>query len=542
MFVHYEKWSEIKMEINDELQHMITPYINLYGMKNENSKPYYMIAEFIDNSLSSWVENKMTSDLKIDVYHNYNNGILRISDNAFGMDKQQLGNSIQLYDEKVGNVLSMFGVGMKKASFWFGEDLFISTKQDGMPGFKTNITLSDKIDTDEMKKQITWKISQDNEIRNTGTIVTIKNIYKEKLMNKRMINEVLHILSLKYKRYLNKNVRIDFTIERGDEFENYSLNPDTIGAQVIPESEISRFVELITKKKHEFVTITNLADIVINLASERKALEFEYDTVWKGKSLHFLLGIQTQQSGKDKDYRLRYGLMTFQSDRAINIPKVNVIDLGKDYTRTNIKRAYGEIELGEYYKPDNNKREFTFGVDHDEFIKLVKEDIGSDLLTLADIVVEIMKSRDIVKVGNGISNASKIEKSLSMQNEEINWIVSGDTADMSINDFKVRVREISSDNPNHENYFISTTQVKNNEIEVSININHPLWKPLINNQAIDIKKVIYQIAAVLGISFDKASYESAMIAISGEQGVNQSYPQILKTIINYITGAGVDYE
>jgi hypothetical protein len=100
MFVHYEKWSEIKMEINDELQHMITPYINLYGMKNENSKPYYMIAEFIDNSLSSWVENKMTSDLKIDVYHNYNNGILRISDNAFGMDKQQLGNSIQLYDEK----------------------------------------------------------------------------------------------------------------------------------------------------------------------------------------------------------------------------------------------------------------------------------------------------------------------------------------------------------------------------------------------------------------------------------------------------------
>jgi hypothetical protein len=65
-----------------------------------------------------------------------------------------------------------------------------------------------------------------------------------------MINEVLHILSLKYKRYLNKNVRIDFTIERfAMNLRSYSLNPDTIGAQVIPESEISRFVELITKKE-----------------------------------------------------------------------------------------------------------------------------------------------------------------------------------------------------------------------------------------------------------------------------------------------------
>jgi hypothetical protein len=104
-------------------------------------------------------------------------------------------------------------------------------------------------------------------------------------------------------------------------------------------------------------------------------------------------------------------------------------------------------------------------------------------------------------IGNGPTSASKIERSLSMQNDEINWIVNGETAEMTFaeNDFRVRVRgEFLASNPNHENYFISTTQVKNNEIEVSININHPLWKPLINNQAIDIKKVIYQIAAVIG--------------------------------------------
>jgi HSP90 family molecular chaperone len=59
----------------------------------------------------------MESDLRIDVYHNYKDKILRVSDNAFGMNRQQLGDSIQLYNEKDGNVLSMFGVGMKNASF-----------------------------------------------------------------------------------------------------------------------------------------------------------------------------------------------------------------------------------------------------------------------------------------------------------------------------------------------------------------------------------------------------------------------------------------
>jgi HSP90 family molecular chaperone len=212
------------MEINEELQHMITPYNNLYGKRNDNSKPYYMIAEFIDNSLSSWVENKMESDLRIDVYHNYKDKILRVSDNAFGMNRQQLGDSIQLYNEKDGNVLSMFGVGMKNASFWFGEDLYISTKQRGGAGYKTDIMLSDKINTEEIKKQISWKITQDNEIQNPGTIVTIRNMYPDKLMsNPKTINDVLQILSLKYKRYLAKNVRIDFTIDRFGEVQSYSF-------------------------------------------------------------------------------------------------------------------------------------------------------------------------------------------------------------------------------------------------------------------------------------------------------------------------------
>jgi hypothetical protein len=532
------------MEINEELRHMITPYNNLYGKRNDNSKPYYMIAEFIDNSLSSWVENKMESDLRIDVYHNYKDKILRVSDNAFGMNRQQLGDSIQLYNEKDGNVLSMFGVGMKNASFWFGEDLYISTKQRGGAGYKTNIMLSDKINTEEIKKQISWKITQDNEIQNPGTIVTIRNMYDDKLMSNATIKDVIQILSLKYKRYLAKNVSIYFTIDRFGEVQSIPLEPDITKSQVIPEDKISRFVELINKKSQEFVTIKNLPNIVVDLALQGKRLEFEYNTIWHEKKLCFLLGVQSQKSGEEKYFYKRYGLMTFQKDRAINIPRVNVLEFGKDYTRTSIKRAYGEIELGDFYKPDNNKREFNFGIDKEEFFQLIKMGIGHDMLVLTDVVAEIMKDKDIVKIGNRPTSAFKIERSLSMQNDDINWIVSGETAEMTFaeNNFKVRVKEVSSSNPNHENYFISTTQVKNNEIEVSININHPLWKPLINNQAIDIKKVIYQIAAVLGISFDKASYESAMRAIAGEQGVDKSYPQILKTIINYITGAGVEYE
>lgn len=107
-------------------------------------KPWHAIAEFVDNSTQSYFNNRENLDrayaaegsgleVRI-VYEKDGAGLLRIADNAMGMNHDELTRAmhIGLPPESIDG-RSRYGLGMKMAACWFGDSWTIVTKKLGEP-------------------------------------------------------------------------------------------------------------------------------------------------------------------------------------------------------------------------------------------------------------------------------------------------------------------------------------------------------------------------------------------------------------------------
>lgn len=105
-----------------------------------NYKAWYAIAEFIDNSVQSYLSNKETLKslhgndfkLKIHVRLDQNNKVIEISDNAAGIkasDYPRAFRPAEIPPDRTG--LSEFGMGMKTAACWFTSTWNIRSKAVG---------------------------------------------------------------------------------------------------------------------------------------------------------------------------------------------------------------------------------------------------------------------------------------------------------------------------------------------------------------------------------------------------------------------------
>jgi hypothetical protein len=108
-------------------------------------KPWYALAEFVDNSTQSYANNKELLDkvfknentcLTVNIEYYYDpkqkDGIIRISDNSIGMSETELDKALTLGDPPaISNGRSKYGLGMKTASFWLGDHWTLVTKKFG---------------------------------------------------------------------------------------------------------------------------------------------------------------------------------------------------------------------------------------------------------------------------------------------------------------------------------------------------------------------------------------------------------------------------
>ena len=130
-------------ELSDELQDDgIEIVANLGEMYNNYEGLSYQLhdalAEFVDNSVDSFMKNKKAlkkagkDEFEITIILNNANQTLKIEDNAFGMDKDELKRAL-IPDKKNPdpNHLGMYGRGLKTASGWFGKFWTITTKKLG---------------------------------------------------------------------------------------------------------------------------------------------------------------------------------------------------------------------------------------------------------------------------------------------------------------------------------------------------------------------------------------------------------------------------
>lgn len=105
-------------------------------------KAWYALAEFVDNSTQNYFNNREALDqayaaegvdgLTVRVVYDRSEGLLRITDNAFGMDESDLERALMVGtppEDPSGR--SRYGLGMKMAACWFGNRWSIVTKKLG---------------------------------------------------------------------------------------------------------------------------------------------------------------------------------------------------------------------------------------------------------------------------------------------------------------------------------------------------------------------------------------------------------------------------
>jgi len=101
---------------------------------------WHALAEFVDNSTQSYFNNKDELDKILEsegaclevniVYEKDGTGLLRISDNAMGMSYDELVSAMHVGLPPVNaNGRSRYGLGMKMAACWYGNNWKIVTKK-----------------------------------------------------------------------------------------------------------------------------------------------------------------------------------------------------------------------------------------------------------------------------------------------------------------------------------------------------------------------------------------------------------------------------
>jgi len=115
--------------------------INSYKRLSYSS--WYALAEFVDNSTQSYFDNravldvalqKENSQLLVSILFDREAGTLTIKDNSMGMSEQELDDALKIASKppKDGG-RSKYGMGMKTAACWFGDEWSIKTKKLGLP-------------------------------------------------------------------------------------------------------------------------------------------------------------------------------------------------------------------------------------------------------------------------------------------------------------------------------------------------------------------------------------------------------------------------
>jgi len=105
-------------------------------------EPWTALGEFVDNSTQSYFNNKEALDkafaaegtsLEVSiVYEKDGSGVLRISDNAMGMNRDELTHAMHVgLPPAYAAGRSRYGLGMKQAACWFGNNWTIVTKKLG---------------------------------------------------------------------------------------------------------------------------------------------------------------------------------------------------------------------------------------------------------------------------------------------------------------------------------------------------------------------------------------------------------------------------
>lgn len=223
---------------------------------NYTYKPPQVFAEFIDNAIQSFEDSRnsilsvepdfvLRVDIDIEWETNSPDNIVRakkiiISDNAAGMTVQKFSDAFKSADPNIHRIgLNEFGMGMKVAACWLGNEWKVETKS-----ITEQVTHILTIDVDEVSKGNIKQIPSDDLIipdRKHGTRIIITKTWPQ--IKESSIEALKSGIASIYRYFLRKNEIKIFVNGEMLSFDNYEVlnapaynNPD--GPDIIWKSLI----------------------------------------------------------------------------------------------------------------------------------------------------------------------------------------------------------------------------------------------------------------------------------------------------------------
>lgn len=203
---------------------------------NYTYKPPQVFAEFIDNAIQSFEDNRnsilsvdpdfvLRVNIDIEWFLDPADNIVRakkidVHDNAAGMTMQKFSEAFKSADPNIHRIgLNEFGMGMKVAACWLGNKWKVETKS-----ITENIIHIIEIDVEEVSKGNIKQINSVDKVaanRNHGTRITITDTWPQ--IKKDNIEALKDGIASIYRYYLRKNEIQIFVNGEMLSFENYDV-------------------------------------------------------------------------------------------------------------------------------------------------------------------------------------------------------------------------------------------------------------------------------------------------------------------------------
>ena len=497
-----------KNEEEDSFELNIQPAASILNVFSRLSyKPWYAIAEFVDNSTQSYISHQDELDndeffekLVVDVRYDSEKNTLTITDNAYGMEIDRFKDAIILDSRnETQSGRNEFGMGLKTAASWFGNVWTVkSTKYGSNNRYVATVDIP-KLKEDNLNS---IEIHRDHvDPKTHETEIIIEQVTK-KITGARTIGKIRDLLSSMYRRDINnRNIEVLFN-GVPIEFEDYPVLTNFRGKEW--KKDLDFRVQFLDKeyKVTGFVAIMNPGSF-----SKSGFALFRQDRVVIG--------------GTDENYKPYDIFGQAQSQRSLKL--------------------FGELNMNDF--PVNQAKDGFIWDDglEDAFIDELKANI-QEYIEIADLSKKQRddesqfsdeKSEELQKdIENTIQNAFSENNVENIDDNEENDDLESEEEDSDYQQYKKEYIEVETEEKivgndrnytiplspveeidfvvkwatGNNNYWIEYDNYEPDKYDVTINIEHPFFMPFSKEET--FKRVLEKFALAFILSERQAKNAS----------------------------------
>jgi len=460
----------------------------LESYKRLSYKAWYALAEYVDNSTQSYINNsdlldkvfeKEATNLQVIISYNNDatNGYVKIEDNSIGMDDVDLERALTVGrkpDDPNGR--SKYGLGLKTASFWFGDKWEIVTKKYGHE-FEYTVTADLDILTGKKSNPASNNSNAANLAFNKSEPLD-KELHYTKITITKLNRKIAPATSRKIKDFLRSIYRVDL--------QNHKLS--LIFQDEHLRWDKSYFIDRLVKDENGVAYHTT----------------FDFEIL--GKRVHGWAGVLESGSRRDGGFSILQANRVIQGWPDAYRPTKLFGDQEGGINDLANQRLTGELYL-DGFDVSHTKDEILFSEDEEdrlndklfeilaiykkaanEYRKPIVSSDGTDNVDYESIVEDIFKEVKKPKVANSVidtfvlpkeiikdSNEEVYERTLQL---ELNEVYTTEVSGISITVI------INSESSSYDPYLIIRSRAEKDRITIIVNKNHIHWKSLKSSEMV----------------------------------------------------------